>query len=290
MKTNNTIWITEEPSTGGGEGGGLTPAQVNSLIDAKAGQGVVLGFSGTLENNILVFKPENVGKYSLNNNYDYEIDLVFPAVGVLSDDVPIKILNNSKEIYFRNVLSGSTNATYGDLRQLCRYDEEYGWRWIFNARYKTADGTSAFIIQSSPVSLQNTLDNPSEHTIPSTSAITNTLDNYIRNDDYATMTNAGVVKVDPSHGVTINDDGELSTAKANESHITAKTNQYRPICPSNLDLAVKVGVTTNKITLTDDEKSSAQAWLGLSEMILTQEEYDALETKDENTKYYIKES
>ena len=48
----------------------------------------------------------------------------------------------------------------------------------------------------------------------------------------------------------------------NNSRILRKVDQ-NPIRDCDLDYAVKVGMTTNKETLTDDEKASAKAWLGI---------------------------
>lgn len=55
--------------------------------------------------------------------------------------------------------------------------------------------------------------------------------------------------------------GRVYINKATENEITLKTNAFKPIVPSTLDLATKVGVTTNTITLTDAEKQSASAWI-----------------------------
>lgn len=57
--------------------------------------------------------------------------------------------------------------------------------------------------------------------------------------------------------------GVTSIVKASNSEIEAKTNDYHPIVPANLDYAVKVGVTTNTETLSEEEKENAQKWLGL---------------------------
>ena len=56
----------------------------------------------------------------------------------------------------------------------------------------------------------------------------------------------------------------LKVCKADNSEIEAKVHRYKPIVPNNLDYAVKVGVTTNTIALTDEEKAAAQAWLGIT--------------------------
>ena len=87
------------------------------------------------------------------------------------------------------------------------------------------------------------------------------LTDYVKNTDYASSSKAGVVKTGVSTGVSITS-GLLYVVKATDDEITAKTNLYKPIVPNNLDYAVKSGITTNTIELTDDEKASARTWLG----------------------------
>lgn len=158
----------------------MTPSKVSAVVNNSVydaiGQGIVLGFDGTLSGNVLTFEPSEGAAYALKNNYDYEVDLHFPAVGTLDDDVVVRIVNGTDEIAIRNVLSGSENATYGNLRQVCNYVTYIGWRWIFTARYKSVNTDRAFIMQATTVALAPTLDNPSENTAPSTQAVANALE------------------------------------------------------------------------------------------------------------------
>lgn len=70
-----------------------------------------------------------------------------------------------------------------------------------------------------------------------------------------------------SHGLTINTAGSLSVSAANEAAVKAQSNYWNPICPRELSLAVVVGLTANKNTLTDEEKAAAMAWLGIDTLI-----------------------
>ena len=87
------------------------------------------------------------------------------------------------------------------------------------------------------------------------------LTNYVKNDDYATDDNAGVVFTSSVAGIE-SKYGVLRIKSATEAVVTAKQNTYMPIVPKNLDHAVKVGITTNTKTLTDAEKATACSWLG----------------------------
>ena len=89
------------------------------------------------------------------------------------------------------------------------------------------------------------------------------LTDYVKNTDYATADVGGVVKISGNYfGLAFNGSNQLYVNKATDAEVTAKTSHYKPIVPANLDLAVKTGVTTNTLELTDDEKASARTWLG----------------------------
>ena len=92
------------------------------------------------------------------------------------------------------------------------------------------------------------------------------LTDYVKNTDYPKTSNgtnfAGVVKVSASTGINSTSAGYIFPVKATDSEILAKTQEYKVIVPKNLDYAVKTGVTTNTLELTDAEKLSARTWLG----------------------------
>ena len=87
------------------------------------------------------------------------------------------------------------------------------------------------------------------------------LTDYVKKTDFATSEKAGIAKINLAYGININNQA-LTILKASDNEVKGKGNLYRPIVPANLDLAVKTGVTTNTIELTDDEKTSARTWLG----------------------------
>lgn len=87
------------------------------------------------------------------------------------------------------------------------------------------------------------------------------LTDYVKNTDFASETNAGVAKTTYRYGIITDGNGFLSIYPATNAHIDGKSVK-NPIAPNNLDYAVKVGVTTNEIELTDEEKTAACEWLG----------------------------
>lgn len=93
------------------------------------------------------------------------------------------------------------------------------------------------------------------------------LSGYTKRTDYASSTRAGVVRQFKDTGILINSsNGKIYIDKATETDINAKTSDYKPIVPSKIN-----------------------SMFGTMMPTLTQVEYDALETKDENTYYCIVE-
>lgn len=87
------------------------------------------------------------------------------------------------------------------------------------------------------------------------------LTNYVKFTDYATKEKAGVSKIN-GFGLIINGNGVLEIYQASKFDIDKKENLYNPITPYRLNYAVKVGITNNTETLTEEEKASACEWLG----------------------------
>lgn len=86
------------------------------------------------------------------------------------------------------------------------------------------------------------------------------LSEYVKFTDYATSAKTGVIKL--GAGLKPAANGMAVPDKASNDMIKAKTDNFRPIVSSNLDYAVKAGITTNTETWTDEEKASARATIG----------------------------
>lgn len=94
------------------------------------------------------------------------------------------------------------------------------------------------------------------------------LSDYVKNTDVATNTKAGLVSYNSAYGMQII--GSALAPLAWDSYITKRNNAFMSYAV--LDKAVKAGLTTNKETLTDEEKAKAQEWLGIVAGGLTEEE------------------
>ena len=89
------------------------------------------------------------------------------------------------------------------------------------------------------------------------------LDEYVKNTDYATYNDYGLVKAVSTYNGIAMDNGKIGVFEAGKTDIDSRVSA-RVISPRNLDYAVKVGITTNKETWTDDEKAAARTLLGVN--------------------------
>jgi hypothetical protein len=109
------------------------------------------------------------------------------------------------------------------------------------------------------------------------------LSNYVQKDQFAENEagKGGLVRgFDAKFGLGQNKGANsVYIIQANEQDIARKMQQYCPIVPKTLDLAVKTSVTTNTIDLSDDEKTSACEWLGAVKDVSVK---DVILTKDVN--------
>ncbi len=101
----------QAPGSGGGGGASIddtaiskstaySSSKVEERLAQKTGAGLSLGFDATLANKILTFTTTDAEPYILQENYDYEIDLHFPAAGTLDDNIKMVVANNSETVQF----------------------------------------------------------------------------------------------------------------------------------------------------------------------------------------------
>jgi hypothetical protein len=83
--------------------------------------------------------------------------------------------------------------------------------------------------------------------------------------DYANANTGGVVKTKAGFGINVTRDGCLYTEPAYEGEITAQSStNYRTLQPRHISKIVKVGLTDNKETWTEEEKAAARTLLGVN--------------------------
>lgn len=143
-----------EASTGFDDSAAMTPLKTAKVVYDNVGRGIQLGFAGTLEGDTLTFETTDENPYTIKQGYCYEIDLLFQAAGILPDDVKVVIKNGADTINIVNVLHDDYTKpiTVGCLKQLMKYNDVAGWRWVFNSRFTVAqDGTKVFVMPSTVV-------------------------------------------------------------------------------------------------------------------------------------------
>lgn len=88
-------------------------------------------------------------------------------------------------------------------------------------------------------------------------------DVYVKKTDYATNTEAGVVKVGgDSAGVKLTADKMLVVASAGVSEIQKMESANRPITPYYLKYAIKTGLSKNDLGWTEEEKAKSREVIG----------------------------
>lgn len=95
--------------------------------------------------------------------------------------------------------------------------------------------------------------------------------NYIKNTQFASNSGSGIVKgAGEMYGISINSsNGNISLSTASDTELNNKS-VSKAVKVSQIDKAVKIGVTTNTIELTPEEQATAQNWLGIPQFAITE--------------------
>jgi hypothetical protein len=122
-----------------------------SQASQSSGRVIQLGFDGALSDGKLVFKHAPSGveiPYSLLDDYEYEVDLLWDSDVTISQNTPMVIKNGSDIITFVSALHRSADepATMSDMSSVMRQDNG-SYRWLFKAAYKiTPAGKKVFLL------------------------------------------------------------------------------------------------------------------------------------------------
>lgn len=111
-----------------------------SQASQASGKIIQLGFDGAIEDGKLVFKHAPSGveiPYSLLDDYEYEVDLLWDSDVTISQNTPMVIKNGSDTITFVSALHRSADepATIADMAPVMR-ESNGNFRWLFKAAYK----------------------------------------------------------------------------------------------------------------------------------------------------------
>lgn len=124
-------------------------------------------------------------------------------------------------------------------------------------------------LPTTKITIDNSLSDTSENPVTN-KVITEALNERVKFTDYATGGKAGIVKVNSGYGTNVFTGGLLGTARASGTDIDAKTDNYKPIVPMNLNYAVKKALTEPTVggdqfpkTWSDEDKLKARTTLGV---------------------------
>jgi hypothetical protein len=113
-----------------------------------------LDFTGTLSGDTLTFVLTNsADEINLIENITYELDMHFAAVGTLSNTTKMVIHYGTAPLIINlsNILNNTGTMLVGDMKQLEKYSNDTGFRWIFNAVYNSVNGLHFFGIPATVV-------------------------------------------------------------------------------------------------------------------------------------------
>ena len=135
-------------------------------------------------------------------------------------------------------------------------------------KYLANDGTYKEVAGGSSVTVDSELSTESENPVQN-KVITEALNERVKYTDYATTSKAGIVKVNGAYGTQVLGGEILGIARASDVDINARTDNYKPIVPMNLNYAVKkalteptVGGTQFPKNWSDEDKAKARATIG----------------------------
>lgn len=270
----------------------------------EAHKHLILGANGVLEGNVYNFTVENADDFLIyrTNLTKFLVDLNLSIVGDLDLTKEVAITFGDTVYYVFNILKGNEHATIQDLHQVDKYSNETGYRFITEMTFfETSDSVGFAIIPTISMSDILSLDSDQMDNYMADGGLTNgqlavckkvinngyvegglyrfeiqypdiyswvRVDNFVKDSDYATSNKAGLVRMWESGGIGINNvNGNIYLSPATKTIIDNRSIARSPITVENFEYAVKVGLTANEETLTEEEKTKAQEWLGITELV-----------------------
>ena len=120
---------------------------------------LILGADGVGETDVYNFtvnSPETLLEYK-KNGFTFLADLQLPITGAIDKTKPVTITFGDTVYYLFNILKGNEHVIIGDLKQVDKYNNETGYRFIVELTYfENADITGFAIIPT--VSMSDVLN------------------------------------------------------------------------------------------------------------------------------------
>ena len=96
--------------------------------------------NATIINGVIVAEISDPTLVDLVSNVEYEFDILLSVAsitGSLNYSLPMVITQNGNNIVINNILNpnSSENVLFGQMQDIVQYNQETGFRWIFDATY-----------------------------------------------------------------------------------------------------------------------------------------------------------
>ncbi len=118
-------------------------------VELTSPKELFMGADGVEETTVYNFTVENADTFIdfRTNKTRFLLDLHLPVVGALSLNKEVAITFGDTGYYLYNILKGNERVTIGDLKQVDKYNNATGYRFIFHATFfQNADITGFAII------------------------------------------------------------------------------------------------------------------------------------------------
>lgn len=129
--------------------------------------------------------------------------------------------------------------------------------------YELKQGDMFFIVDTSVPDYWVSVDDMKLYKMETTKV---DLTDYVKKNHYATTSVKGLVSIPAWSGLTISG-GQVWLKEATDIQIEGQNEPYIAVTTSKISQAVKTGIIKNTIELTDEEKTKAQNWLGITSLV-----------------------
>lgn len=117
-------------------------------VELTAPKELFMGANGVEETDVYNFTVENADTFIdfRTNKTRFLLDLHLPVVGALSLNKEVAITFGDTVYYLYNILKGNEHVTIGDLKQVDKYNNATGYRFIFHATFFQNDDITGFAV------------------------------------------------------------------------------------------------------------------------------------------------
>lgn len=138
---NNITFIVDEDN--------LDNYADKDYVELTAPKELFMGADGVEETNVYNFTVQDPNSFIdfRTNKTRFLLDLHLPVVGALTLNKQVAITFGDTVYYLYNILKGNEHVTIGDLKQVNKYNNATGYRFIFHATFfQNADITGFAVI------------------------------------------------------------------------------------------------------------------------------------------------